>query len=109
MEENAAVCAAHVSPRSPYVAALHGGGLNTDTSAPSSKPGRQQHSVRYGNPPALMNDTRPLFRSTRQRICQGGCGRCFDRFKGAKRRGSWLPTAKHTDFSSVTEAYNKTP
>lgn len=54
----------HGATRSPYVAALHGGGLNTDTSAPSSKPGRQQHSVRYGNPPALMNDTRPPFSPT---------------------------------------------
>lgn len=38
-----------------------------------------------------------LFSPTRQRIFQGGWGRCFDRFKGAGGRVFWLPTASHTN------------
>lgn len=38
-----------------------------------------------------------LFSPTRQRIFQGGWGRCFDRFKGAGGRVFRLPTASHTN------------
>lgn len=50
-----------------------------------------------------------LFSPTRQRIFQGGWGRCFDRFKGAGGEGLSASHCVAHKLSGVTEVYNKTP